>query len=365
MYQPHFNLSFSSIKALAKTEAANQLGFCALVPVTWQRKWSNKAIPWTVSANVALDGNPLSFDSVEKIVVREPARDDHAPYVALQAGVESTPEQAQEVINFLHTLKYINQLTGTESPPEYGNPLLLDLHALVAERTVPLTQVGAWRTVKLVVRQESGGEVMFSPPAPVELKYQLDDFWQWLNSPAAKELPVLVKAAITWAELSRIHPFAVANGRVTRAFVRLILEAEGFSLGQLLPYEQELFENRSEYYRILINSIKQNDLSAWIEYYLLTWSTAAESFMEKLNSKDTKATLALTQRPLPLRDRQIKLLEYLRQNHWSGVPQMREMFPDISDDSILRDLKDLMKKGLVKKRGKTKASRYTIKSGAW
>jgi predicted HTH transcriptional regulator len=66
-----------------------------------------------------------------------------------------------------------------------------------------------------------------------------------------------------------------------------------------------------------------------------------------------------------LRERQIKILEYLRQNAWVSIPQLNELFPDISDDSILRDLKDLMVKGLAKKRGKTKAARYALKGGAW
>lgn len=354
------------VKAHAAAQAANTLAFSGLVPLTWQRRWSNKSIPWAVSANVGLDGNPLSFEQIEKILVREPARDDHAPYIAMQAGVEAGAEPVQEVINFFHTLKYVHELTRTEGRRlEFNSKLLLDLHSLVSERAVPLVQVGAWRNVKLVVKQDTGGAVVFTPPSPIELKYQLDDFWTWLNSPLSRELPGLIKAAICWAELSRIYPFAVANGRVTRAFVRLVLGSEKFYLAELLPYEQGFLEDRPKYYQTLVKTIRDRDFSAWIEYYLQSWADQAEGFLEQINSKDMKASIALVHQPMPLKERQIKVLEFLRQNAWVSIPQLRELVPDISDDSFLRDLRDLMKKNLVKKRGKTKAARYAIKGGAW
>jgi predicted HTH transcriptional regulator len=39
----------------------------------------------------------------------------------------------------------------------------------------------------------------------------------------------------------------------------------------------------------------------------------------------------------------------------------RNLLPMISDDTILRDLKYLMKKSLVRKRGSTKAAVYVLK----
>ena len=33
----------------------------------------------------------------------------------------------------------------------------------------------------------------------------------------------------------------------------------------------------------------------------------------------------------------------------------------VSEDTVLRDLKDLMEKKIIKKRGKTKAARYEMK----
>jgi predicted HTH transcriptional regulator len=38
----------------------------------------------------------------------------------------------------------------------------------------------------------------------------------------------------------------------------------------------------------------------------------------------------------------------------------RKILPMVSDDTVLREIKDLMKKGLLKKRGKTKAAYYVM-----
>lgn len=354
------------VKAIAQAEAANAVAFSTLVPLTWQRKWVNKALPWAVSANVALDGNPLNLEQIEKIVVREPSRDEHVPFISQAAGVDSDPVPVQEVINFFHTLKFLaDQTHDSTSAHEFTPKILLDLHSLVTERAVPLTAVGAWRNVKLVVKQETGGSVIFQPPTPIELKYQLDDFWTWLNSSLAKELPVLIKAAICWAQLSKIYPFAVANGRVTRAFVRLVLGTGGFRLAELLPYEQFFLEDKALYYQTLVRSIQERDFSPWIEYYLNAWQQQAKGFLETINSRDMKTSFNMIHQPLPLRERQIKIMDFLQRNAWVSVPQINELFPDISDDSILRDLRDLMVKGLVKKRGKTKSARYTLKGTSW
>jgi len=62
-----------------------------------------------------------------------------------------------------------------------------------------------------------------------------------------------------------------------------------------------------------------------------------------------------------LKERQIRLIEYLETHEWMTMTEARKLLPMVSDDTILRDLKDLMKKSLVKKRGKTKGAKYSLK----
>ena len=61
-----------------------------------------------------------------------------------------------------------------------------------------------------------------------------------------------------------------------------------------------------------------------------------------------------------LSERQILLLEHLHNSGELTTTQANEIVPMVSPDTILRDLKDLMDKGIIKKHGVTKGVRYTL-----
>jgi predicted HTH transcriptional regulator len=65
---------------------------------------------------------------------------------------------------------------------------------------------------------------------------------------------------------------------------------------------------------------------------------------------------------IALNERQIKLVEYMEKMGALTMTEGRELLPDVSDDTVLRDLRDLTEKGLVVKKGKTKGVRYFIKN---
>jgi predicted HTH transcriptional regulator len=54
-------------------------------------------------------------------------------------------------------------------------------------------------------------------------------------------------------------------------------------------------------------------------------------------------------------------MEYITRAGYLQNQQFTDLFPKISEDTILRDLKDLMDKGIIKKEGKTKAARYMLR----
>ena len=64
---------------------------------------------------------------------------------------------------------------------------------------------------------------------------------------------------------------------------------------------------------------------------------------------------------IALNSRQIKLIEYMDQYGQISNKEWRELLPMVSDDTILRELKVLMQKKLVKKRGSTKGAVYLLR----
>ena len=61
-----------------------------------------------------------------------------------------------------------------------------------------------------------------------------------------------------------------------------------------------------------------------------------------------------------LTERQMKIIEYIQEVGYLQNQMFSNLFTDISEDTVLRDLQDLVKKGLIKKVGSTKAARYVI-----
>ena len=64
---------------------------------------------------------------------------------------------------------------------------------------------------------------------------------------------------------------------------------------------------------------------------------------------------------VPLNERQIKLIEYLQANGSITTPEARRLVPEYSDDTIVRDFNYFIKRGILKKEGKTKAARYVLR----
>ena len=65
-------------------------------------------------------------------------------------------------------------------------------------------------------------------------------------------------------------------------------------------------------------------------------------------------------RAIALSERQIAIMEDLAIRTQTTIKEVRSILPSVSEDTILRDLKDLMDKRLVKKKGHTKGSRYVL-----
>ncbi|MFZ5932731.1 MAG: DeoR family transcriptional regulator, partial [Patescibacteria group bacterium] len=63
---------------------------------------------------------------------------------------------------------------------------------------------------------------------------------------------------------------------------------------------------------------------------------------------------------IALSERQMRLFEYLSDQGSGTMQEVKKVLPMVSEDTVLRDLTEMMKKGIIKKQGSTKAARYFI-----
>ena len=81
--------------------------------------------------------------------------------------------------------------------------------------------------------------------------------------------------------------------------------------------------------------------------------------VEKI-SVDGKLRQKLGGKPLMLTDRQLKIIEYIQETGFLQNQAFEELFPMVSEETILNELKGLLQNGIIKKQGVTKGAKYIM-----
>ncbi len=351
MYTPKYSISNKILKNIGAIEASKEVIESAPLVPTFQKQFQTDAVIKTVHHGTHIEGNDLTYLQTKKI---------------LEGGeVYGRPRDIQEVINYRNVITLLDELAFKRGG--YEPEMLKEIHKLTVDKIVSPEKIGVFRTSQVVIKDEITGEVVFSPPAFIEVPYLLEDFFAWLNSSEALEIHPILKAGITHYILVAIHPFVEGNGRVSRAFATLILIRDGYDIKKFFSLEEHFDSDPASYYEAFSNVDKQSknigarDLTAWLEYFTQAVASELSQIKEKVKrlSIDTRLKVKMGEQ-VSLSERQVRLFEYLSDQGSAGMLDLKKVLPMISDDTILRDVRDLLEKGIIKKTGSTKASRYVI-----
>jgi Fic family protein len=361
-----FTITNKILTAVGKVEAAREVIDNAVLVPEWEMKFREDALVRAVHFGTHVEGNDLSREQTQKIVMDDPGRDEKAEEVAKRTGVVARERDVQEVINYRNVMRFVDQLVRLGDGRRgfrYGERELMQLHSLAMEKILPANELGVYRAMPVVIKGPKRGEVVGRPPLPIEVPYQMDDFWSWLGGIGKSEIHPVLLSGIVHYELVRIHPFIEGNGRVARAFSVLLLSSTGYDVKRFFSIDEHFDGNVERYYRKIAGATGPGrDLTEWLEYY----GDALAQEMSKV--KDRVRRLSMDARykntsgkQIALSERQVALIEALQIKEKMTMKEAREVLPMVSDDTILRDLGGLIKKKLVKKKGKTKGVRYILR----
>jgi len=353
VYSPKFAITSEILKNVGRIEAAREIIDSApLVPV-WEKKFREEARVRTVYHGTHLEGNELSYSEAERVMNDQ--------------DVVGKQRDVQEVINYREVMEYIDKIvkTSSDGPVQITQNMLKEVHRITVHRIMPEEEAGEYRSVKVVIRNTTTGEITFRPPPPIEIPYLMDGFFAWLNSKQGTQEHPLIRAAAVHYELVRVHPFTDGNGRAARAMSLLLLMLEGYRVKQFFALEEYYDNNPQDYYDALKSVEITDDMTEWLAYFTLGIAVEfnrVKELVQKL-SLDLKLRGSMGGKQIALTERQIKIVEYLERNGSMTMSDGREVLPMVSDDTVLRDIRDLTKKGLVVKKGETKGVRYFLKQG--
>lgn len=347
MYQPQFTITNRILKTIGIIEAAKEvIENSPLVPA-WEAKFREEALVRTVHHGTHIEGNDLSRTEAEKVLAGH--------------TIVGRDRDIQEVLNYRNVLKFISEFQGKNITEE----VIKHMHALVAHRILPDDQVGEYRKTQVVVKNAQTGEITFRPPPSVEVPFLLADFVEWVNAPGGDDIHPALKAGVVHYELVRIHPFMDGNGRVARAVATLILFCEGYDIKRFFSLEEHYDREPVHYYEALQSvGMSSGSLNAWLEYFTEGLAIELTRIKDKVKSlsTDLKIKKSLGGHQLALTERQIKIIEFMQEQGFLQNKAFFELFPQVSEDTVLRELKDLLKKGIVKKEGSTKGARYVLRT---
>lgn len=347
MYTPSFTITNKLLKNIGIIEAAKEVIENALLVPAWEAKFREEAMVRTVHHGTHIEGNELNFTEAGKVLAG--------------AKIVGRDRDIQEVLNYRNVLKFIEDF----DKPEISQETVKHIHELTVYRLLAEEVIGDYRKTQVVVKNSQTGEITFRPPPGVEVPFLMADFLKWLNSTSYDDMHTAFKAGITHYELVRIHPFLDGNGRVARSVATLVLFRDGYDIKRFFSLEEYYDREPLLYYEALQNVGKlQGNMTAWLEYFTEGLSIELARIKEKIKtlSTDLKIKRSLGGQQLALTERQIKIVEFVQENGFLQNKSFFELFPMISEDTVLRELKDLIKKGIVKKEGSTKGVRYVLRT---
>lgn len=362
MYEPSFQITHNLLTYLNRIEAAKALIENAPLVPAWEAKFRDEAMTRTVHYGTKIEGNELTEEQAQQVVRLRNNAD--AEEVERETGILARQRDIQEVINYRNVISWIDQQDPVISPDLLSVETLKTLHRLTMKELTEKDYLGTYRDKQVIVKSATGGDVVFRPPVSVEVPYLIDDFFSWLNRQQTSQLHPIFRAAITHYQLVYIHPFIEGNGRTGRALATLVLYATDYDFKRFFSLEQYFDKDVAAYYDALL-SVQQNeehDLTYWLEYFCYGLALEIERVKEQVLklSKDLKLKKELGQQ-VALSERQVLILELLQNQGEITSKDAQKVLPNVSVDTILRDLKDLMEKGVVDKHGVTKGVTYSLK----
>lgn len=215
-----------------------------------------------------------------------------------------------------------------------------------------------------VVSGPMGKEIVhYQAPSPERVPHEMNVFLHWLNNETKWDL--VVKSAIAHFWFIIIHPFDDGNGRIARAISDLILARSENSSQRFYSLSNQILQERKVYYEILQRvQSSDGDITEWLVWFLNCLYRAIENTDETVKKVLRKAEFWDNHKETALNSRQRLMLNKLfdgfdgklKTTKWAKITKC-------SPDTALRDIKDLINKGiLIQEESGGRSTNYQLRS---
>ena len=210
-------------------------------------------------------------------------------------------------------------------------------------------ETGRYRTrVMQIVSGPVGREsVHYEAVQPAHLDAEMDRFLGWFNSNT--DTDGVLKAAVAHFWFIIIHPFDDGNGRIARAITDMLLARAEGSRDRFYSMSARIALERKRYYEVLQQvQHSSGDITAWLDWFLHCLKNALVDTEKTMQKIAIKADFWRLHEHITINERQRLMLNKLldgfegklQSSKWAKITKT-------SPDTALRDIRDLVEKGIL------------------
>ncbi len=208
-------------------------------------------------------------------------------------------------------------------------------------------------------------KIHFVAPSADRIPHEMEQFLDWLNN--NNSLDLVLKSIIAHFWFVTIHPFDDGNGRIARAILDMFLAKSDSSKIRFYSLSNQIFKEHKKYNDTIEKTQKgTQDITQYLEWFLGCFERALLSSEQNLEIILDKAHFWDKYKSTSINDRQRLVINYLYDSYDKEMGFLRTStyakLAKCSNDTALRDLQDLVAKGMMKAEDTGKKTNYIIDS---
>ena len=339
-FNPRFTITNAITAALTDIERARGFLAAAALSDEWIDSMRSRAFLLEAHHTTHIEGARLTLEQAADLLAGQPV-----------PGADK--DDTRELLNYRDAFEFVSASLGQDGP--ITQRLILEIHRrLVAAVRGNSAAPGEYRRVQNYVVNAATGQAIYTPPPPGDVPELMRQLVAWLNQP--RGIHAVIVGAIAQFQLVHIHPFLDGNGRTSRLLSTLYLYRAGYDFKRLFAISEYYDRDRLAFYHAL-QSVRQSnmDMTAWIEYFT---NGLATQLVEVRQRGERAIRQDILIRRHKLTGRQALAFAHAHEHGSLTIAVLQQLCPRTTRRTLQRDLKTLVEKGLLLRRGNTHSREY-------
>ena len=299
-----------------------------------------------------IEGEMLNYEQVRSSIARRLGINT--------AGLVSSPRNIEGVVDMM--------LDATQN---FRKPLteerLFGWHAALfpaGYSGLHKIEVAQYRSEEMQIVSGAMGKekVHYEAVAAKDVKVEMDKFLLWLNDDKVV-IDSVLKSAIAHFWFIIIHPFDDGNGRIARAISDMLLARSENSSERFYSLSNQIQQEKNIYYETLKTvQHSESDITQWLVWFLNCLKHALLETEESMQNILCKSEFWEKHKETPINERQRLMINKLLDDFFGKLTSSKwAKITKTSTDTALRDIKDLIEKGILQQEKEGgRSANYTL-----